>query len=199
MADPKDFVKNAARAVKAGLAEADAIKAMTINAAEIFGVAEQLGSIEAGKIANLIVTDGDLLNEKTKIKHVFVDGRQFEMKKEPEKPSASGDRPSVNASGIWNLIVNTPQGPIDVTANLQQSESDVSGKISSMFGDADISSSLASGRTVQFAAHITMNGQPTKVEFDGTIDGDSIKGTVSVQRQGDFPFSGTRPKQGAQL
>jgi imidazolonepropionase-like amidohydrolase len=73
--DPKDFVKNAARAVNAGLPEDAAIRALTINAATIAGVSERLGSLEKGKIANLIVTDGNLFDEKTTVKRVFVEGR----------------------------------------------------------------------------------------------------------------------------
>lgn len=73
--DPKDFVKNAAKAVKAGLPPEAAIRALTINAATIAGAADRLGSLEKGKLANLIVTDGDLFAEKTTITHVFIDGR----------------------------------------------------------------------------------------------------------------------------
>jgi len=81
--EPKDFVKNAAKAVKAGLAPEAAVRALTINAATIAGVANRLGSLEKGKIANLIVTDGDLFGEKTTIKHVFVDGRPIRIEEPP--------------------------------------------------------------------------------------------------------------------
>jgi imidazolonepropionase-like amidohydrolase len=77
--EPKDFVKNAGKAVREGLAADAAVRALTIDAARIAGVAERLGSIEKGKIANLIVTDGDLFDEKTKIKQVFVDGRPVDI------------------------------------------------------------------------------------------------------------------------
>jgi len=86
--DPKDFVKNAARAVKSGLPAEAAIRALTINAATIAGVADRLGSLERGKIANLVVTDGDLFGEKTTIKHVFVDGRPVRI----EEPSGESRR-----------------------------------------------------------------------------------------------------------
>jgi imidazolonepropionase-like amidohydrolase len=95
MSEPKDFIKNAARAIKAGLPEEAAVQALTINAAEILGVAEQLGSIEAGKIANLVVTDGDLFNEKTKVKHLFIDGREIELKKSPTDEKKPTDASSV--------------------------------------------------------------------------------------------------------
>jgi len=61
-------------AVAYGMDKAEAIKAVTINAAEIFGVGDQLGSIEVGKMANLVVTDGDLFETSTSIKHLFISG-----------------------------------------------------------------------------------------------------------------------------
>jgi len=77
--EPADFVKNAARAVKAGLAPEAALRALTINAAKIAGVGDRLGSIETGKVANVIVTDGDLFGDKTTVKHVFIDGRLMKL------------------------------------------------------------------------------------------------------------------------
>ena len=75
LVDPKEFVKNAARAVKAGLPTAAAVRALTIVAARIAGAAERLGSLEKGKMANVVVTDGDLFEDRTAIKYVFIDGR----------------------------------------------------------------------------------------------------------------------------
>ena len=75
LSEPKDFVKNAARAVNAGLPRDAAIRALTIDAATIAGVADRLGSLEKGKVANLIVAYGDLFDEKTKVTRVFVEGR----------------------------------------------------------------------------------------------------------------------------
>jgi imidazolonepropionase-like amidohydrolase len=89
--NPKDFVKNAAKAVKAGLAADAAIRALTINAATIAGAAERVGSLEKGKIANVVVTDGDLFGEKTTIKHVFIDGRPVRIE-EPSKEKEGGQR-----------------------------------------------------------------------------------------------------------
>ena len=60
---------------------------MTLEAAEILGLSDRLGSIAPGKIANLVVTDGDIFNEKTKVKHVFVDGRWYQNPR-AEKPPA---------------------------------------------------------------------------------------------------------------
>jgi imidazolonepropionase-like amidohydrolase len=91
MEEPKDFVKNAAKAVKAGLAPDAAIRALTINAATIAGAAERVGSLETGKLANIVVTDGDLFGEKTTVKHVFVDGRPVRID-EPSGDKGRADR-----------------------------------------------------------------------------------------------------------
>lgn len=89
-----DLFKAVKRAIDAGLTPEDALRAMTLTPAEIYGVADRLGSIEKGKIANLVVTKGDLFVDKTEVKYVFVDGVKFEPVEEPPAkpgaPEASG-------------------------------------------------------------------------------------------------------------
>ncbi|MGH9736890.1 MAG: amidohydrolase family protein [Candidatus Acidiferrales bacterium] len=92
--DPKDILKNVKKAIDAGLSPDDALKALTITPAQIFGVADRLGSVQQGKIANLIVADGDIFGEKTKIKDVFVDGRRYEIHEEPASSSQGDAKPS---------------------------------------------------------------------------------------------------------
>ena len=79
LSDTHDFLRNVAKAVKDGLADDAAVRALTINAARIAGAADRLGSIEKGKMANLVVADGDLFADRTKIKNVFIDGRQVDL------------------------------------------------------------------------------------------------------------------------
>ena len=64
----------AAAAVAFGLPAEEALKSVTINAAEIWGVAGKIGSIERGKLADLILTDGDPLETRTQIKQMFIRG-----------------------------------------------------------------------------------------------------------------------------
>jgi imidazolonepropionase-like amidohydrolase len=66
-------------AVAYGLPYAEALKAVTINPAEIWGVADQFGSLEAGKTANIVVANGDPLDVKTDVKHVFINGKEIPM------------------------------------------------------------------------------------------------------------------------
>jgi imidazolonepropionase-like amidohydrolase len=64
-------------AVAYGLPYDEAMKALTINAAEIWGLADKLGSLDTGKIANVIVANGDPLDVKTDVKHVFINGQEI--------------------------------------------------------------------------------------------------------------------------
>jgi hypothetical protein len=105
LAAPKDIFKNLRRALGAGLAADAALRAFTLDAAEILGLSDRLGSLEPGKIANVIVTDGDIFNEKTKVKHAFVDGRWFEVheeappdKPDEKKPERRGEFPEADAA-----------------------------------------------------------------------------------------------------
>lgn len=62
-----------------GLPHEEALKAVTVNPAEILGVADRVGSIEPGKIADLVVTDGDLLEIRTQIKTLFIGGKSVSL------------------------------------------------------------------------------------------------------------------------
>ena len=70
---------NAAMSVAWGLPREQALKALTINAAEILGLGDRLGSLEPGKIANLFVAKGDPLEVRTPITHVVVAGRSVPL------------------------------------------------------------------------------------------------------------------------
>ncbi len=72
--DSRNLPYNAALSTAYGLDPDEAIRAMTINPARIWGVADRLGSIEVGKVATLIVTTGDPLDVRTTVRHMFVRG-----------------------------------------------------------------------------------------------------------------------------
>ena len=83
-----DLFRAVKKAIDAGLSADDAVRAMTLSPAQIFGVDDRLGSIEKGKIANLIVTKGDLFQDRTEVKYVIVDGVKYEPVEEP--PAGNG-------------------------------------------------------------------------------------------------------------
>jgi imidazolonepropionase-like amidohydrolase len=85
---PAAVIRAVKRSIDQGLPQADAVRAMTLSAAEIFGVQSRLGSIEKGKIANLTVTKGDLFQDATRVQFVLIDGVKFDPLPEetPQRP-----------------------------------------------------------------------------------------------------------------
>jgi imidazolonepropionase-like amidohydrolase len=78
-----EFIRNlpfqAAAAVGFGLPQDEALKAVTVNAAEIWGLSDQIGSVEKGKLADLLIANGDPLEIQTKVEHVIVKGKEIEL------------------------------------------------------------------------------------------------------------------------
>lgn len=89
---PTEVHKNLRRIIKAGLSEKAALAALTTNPANLLGLSAVAGTIERGKIANLIITDTSYFNEKANVKYVFVDGKKYKQEaKEKKKKKASED------------------------------------------------------------------------------------------------------------
>ncbi len=208
LARSADFIANAAKAIEAGLAKDEALKALTLYPAQIFGVAEQLGSIEKGKIANLIVSSGDLFSKDNKIKFTFVDGKQFAVKTpEPSPPNgrpgggrgANAGTPPTNTGGTniaggWVLKLNSPQGVFDSPLNIQQNGENIMGEIGSPAGNVPISNGKFSNNELSFSYSINFNGQQMTIATRGRIDGNNISGTMETMGIS-FDFSGTRKPQ----
>ena len=116
-----DFLKALRKAVQRGLSPTAALQALTITPAELFGVSSRLGTIEPGKLASLVVTDGDLFAEKTKVLETWVSGERFEA-----TPQAVRD-----AAGHYELqLTQAGQFPNRLYLNVQQSDGRLRGHIS---------------------------------------------------------------------
>jgi hypothetical protein len=78
------------KALDAGLKPEDAIRALTLSPAEIYGLSDRLGSLDKGKIGNLVVTRGPAFDDKSTIEYVFIDGKQFQPSKELQQAPPAG-------------------------------------------------------------------------------------------------------------
>ena len=78
-AEVHDLPYQAGLAASFGLSKEDALKSVTLSAAEVLGVADKMGSLDTGKIANVVVADGDILDARTKIKYIFIGGRMIPL------------------------------------------------------------------------------------------------------------------------
>jgi imidazolonepropionase-like amidohydrolase len=108
LTDPKDMLANVRKAIALGLTADGALRALTLAPAEIFGVADRVGTLDVGKIANVVVTEGDLFQPNGRVKYVFVDGRKFEPVP-PTETAAAGGRGGRQGGGA--AADTAPPGP----------------------------------------------------------------------------------------
>jgi imidazolonepropionase-like amidohydrolase len=90
---PTDFLRAISRAVRdGGLTPDQALRAMTVSAAKIAGVPDRVGSLAKGRIANVILVEGDLFGDQPRIRRVFVDGRPVNIDVPATQPAPGGRR-----------------------------------------------------------------------------------------------------------
>ena len=212
---PADFLANVRKAVAAGLPRDVALQALTIRAAEAAGVGEQLGSIEAGKAADLVVVEGDahLLDERARVRTVFVDGIRYEVVPTESRaqradgragggggrrgggggqgPAAAAAEPRPRPAdagpltGSWDIALETPRGAIHQTLAITQTGAVLDGTLTAQTGTVSITDGRAAGDgTVSWSVTLPMRGQTTTITYTGRVDGDRLTGTATFGEGG---------------
>lgn len=194
MTNMADFLPNAEKAIEQGLTKDEAVRALTLRAAQILGVSDRVGSIEAGKIANLTVTRGDLFARESRIAYVFIDGRPVELR--PATTAASSS--ATGASGTWTLNINLGEGDVSSTLTLEQQGGRLTGSLQGALGSAEIANASAGAQgEIRFTVPLTIGGQTTEATFTGTVNGNEMRGTVQVVGRSPGSFTGTRAGGGS--
>lgn len=195
VASPREALAAVRKAMDAGLPADAALRALTLAPAQIYGVSDRLGSVEAGKIAHLVVTDGDLFAEETKVKVVFVDGVRFE-KREAGRPQ---EAPADDLTGSWTLVVRSPRGAQESTAELKMAEDGtLSGTVRGQRGEGSVSEGWVSGDRFSFTVAMSTGGRSVRATYTGTVEADELEGSVSFGRFSS-EFTGTRKVGGAEV
>ncbi len=192
-ASPADFFANALKSTENGLSKEAAVRAMTLSAAEIFGVSDRLGSIEPGKIANLTVTRGEILGKDRSVTHVIIDGRIFEQKERPRTaPATTTSTVAVNAAGRWNLTIEVPGQQLPATLTLTQDGTTLNGTFASdATGSSPIRNGKLNGDSVSFTTTVTFSGATFDLAVIGKVAGNQISGSIDSP-QGAIAFTGNK-------
>ncbi|HET9824058.1 MAG TPA: amidohydrolase family protein, partial [Chitinophagaceae bacterium] len=109
--DTKQFWTNLRKAIEYGLSESKAFDALTKTPATWLGVYDKVGSLDEGKLANFLITNGPLFNEKTVIIENWVQGEKYAIKEDAW----------TNVAGTYNLVLNTAGGPMNYTLDVKNS------------------------------------------------------------------------------
>jgi imidazolonepropionase-like amidohydrolase len=190
-----DFLANVAKVVEGGLSKEAAIRALTLGAAELFGVSDKLGTVETGKIANLIAVKGDIFPSDRFINHIFVDGRHFEQKERPRPQGQGGQQQpaasTASVAGAWAVSIDVPGSPLSGTLTLNQQGNALTGTLQTQLGPAAIKTGSVTGDSFTFTASVEFGGASIDITANGRVSGAQVSGTIDSP-QGSVPFSGRR-------
>ena len=194
-----DFFSNAGKAVESGLSRDAAVRAMTLGSAEILGIDDRLGSIEAGKIANLAIVKGDLFGRDKFVPQLIIDGKVFEQKEAPRQGGGRGQGggPQANPAGAgiggtYTINIDIPGSPVSGSFSFAQTGSSLAGTMSTAGGGtAPLRDGKVNGSGFSFAATVPYGGANLDITVTGSVSGNQISGTIESPA-GAVPFTGTK-------
>lgn len=172
---PSEFTDNIRRAIEAGLSDEAALAALTTTPAEMFGVSAILGTIEPGKIANVVVATGAPFEEGSRVRHVFVDGIHSEVAETGGRRGGRGGQASGPADprGTWAVSMSNADFALDTTWRITGEPGAYGGTVDGEpFDRVELDGNVL---TVDITSPM---GQFT---IDVTVSGDSLNGSFSAQ------------------
>ncbi len=193
-----EFLANVRRAVGGGLTPEQALRAMTTTPAQLFGIADRVGALEAGRIANLTITKGDLFAPGTTVQQLFIDGQPITIP--VAAPSAGGagggrgGRPGT-LDGQWTARIAFDGAEREVTFTLTQHGAILGGVLEGSFGSATLEEGVVQpDGSFRFAAWLMHHDGLERAEFRGVRQGDALVGEVAVQGHGTSRFTGNQER-----
>ena len=202
MTNMADFLAGVTKSLENGLSREEALRALTIRPAEILGLADRLGSIEVGKIANLTITRGQLFERNTRIHSVFIDGQPVEPKPVAQASAgtaaasttttaAVGSSASIDLSGAWTITFTLGERVESGTLSLRQQGASLSGTLQTSFGTTELSNGAAGADGFRFTTSADVEGRTVKMTFTGKASGNQMQGTITSEI-GSVTFTGSR-------
>lgn len=188
---PEDIHANLRRMLTAGLSEDAALAALTTTPAEFFGLSDRLGTIEKGKIANLIITSKPYFSEKMKMRYVFVDGDLYECGGKGKKYDG---RSVKEIEGPWSFVMEAPEGKVNLRIVFKKQGNTYTGYISGgrLPNPIDFKTVTLEGNKLRFTYSAMVESNTVDATVDGTIEGINFKGRMHVGLYGAFPMEGTK-------
>jgi hypothetical protein len=178
-AEASDLRAHLRTMIDQGLSEQAALAALTTRPAAHLGLSDRLGTVEAGKVANLVVTDGSYFAEDTSVRQVFVDGRLYDYTAEDSGGEITGDVAAV--VGTWSYTLETPQGEFSGTISFEGDQSGLEGTFTGPEGEEQALETISfDGTTLSFTVP-SDQGSPLSVTV--TVEDDTFEGSASVQGQ----------------
>ena len=180
--DVKSFFTNLRSAFNYGLSETAAMNALTKTPATVLGVYDQVGSLDAGKWANFLITSGPIFNERTTIYQNWVQGHKYTVKDESWK----------DPRGQYKVVLNTPSGPVNYTLDFKSNSS------ASLIGKDTVTSRFYfDGRQVRINVAPERRGGEN-LRLSGIVNNEGWTGTGEDSAGNQFTWTASYAGAGAQ-
>jgi imidazolonepropionase-like amidohydrolase len=189
--------------VAEGLPSRQALASLTVDAAELLGVGQRLGTLERGKLAHLVVMTGPFDDRRSKVRYVIVDGQKFAYNPDERPLSPGADLSGESIAGEWRLnIESEPGSTTSATLRLTDTKGQLGGTFESDQGDGRVTSGKADGRQIEFEVAIGAGARSIQLRFrgergtaEGTKQGEvtqTVTGTLSSAFGGPTKWTGQR-------
>lgn len=158
--DPKMFMTNLRKSIDAGLSETKALEALTKTPASLLNVYDKIGSLDAGKFANFLITSGPIFNEKSTIIQNWIQGEKYTIK----------DDAVNNIAGTYTLIVTSAAGKTNYILDVK------SGSEAKVYNKDTLTTKFSSdGKIVKINFSPFAGGARRKAAVDSAVKSDSGK------------------------
>jgi hypothetical protein len=186
----QDVKKSAKIMLEKGLTEDQLLAALTTTPAEMYGVSNIMGSLEIGKLGNLIVTNAPYFEEDSKIKYVFVEGEQFEYEIKKKKAKVEGKKGDM--SGIYDCVLDVPGDSRDMKIIIKPSGDSYEVSVETDEGSTEAENVEIDGISVSFPLDVDYEGYQLKLTYNLKVENGEVSGSVVAGNFGSFPIKGER-------
>lgn len=196
---PKDIHKNLNKIIENGLDKKVVLDALTMTPAKMLGIDKVAGSLEAGKIGNVILSNKELFTEDSEIQYMIVEGTKYEFekkekKKKKKKKDGDSDDEAADVAGLWTVTVEVPGEEQEFKLKISKDGDDYSGVLVDDEGEeTELESISVDGSTISFSFTVDIDeGSNMAMDAEAEVDGDDLEGSLSVGAFGSFKMTGTR-------
>lgn len=183
--DPGTFLSQLRKAVMRGLSPDAALAALTVNPAAWLGVEREVGTLEKGKTANILVVDGDIFLEKTLVREIWIDGVRHEVK----------SAPAVDVRGTWQFTLSVHPGEMG-TLTLKGDAEKPTGSITWAGKELKLENALYAMDRIAFGVRTDSIGWKGVMTMSGTVSEKEIFGFGSRADGVAFTWDARRTKPG---
>ena len=192
----KDLHANLLTMIEGGLNADTALAALTTIPAGIFGVDDVMGTVTAGKMANVFVSNKPYFEKDSKVKYVFVEGNmyEYEIKDTKKKKKGDSDEAPVEIGGKWSYEVDVMGQVYTGVLNFTGTDGDYAGDMTSdEDGETTALDNVAvDGNNVSFSMLMDNSGMEMRLDFELEMAQEDFEGDVSVGTFGTFEIEGSR-------